>query len=1448
MKTYPKQPIYQSKEPDITKIVTDFFTKLDEGNINDIKRFIQEKNMSINKFIDDSGCTGLHRILLTSKPSESDENSKLEIIKLLIRYSANINAIDKHGQTPLLLAALHKYTKICQYLLDNGAQDISDNNKMSAVHQLCIPKEIPCPDNKSVDTIVPMPENTLEKDPNEKEIIKDVLQLCDKDNNITDYIDSLTDTIKNIQEYYPDEFKETEKNIISELGNISPALSKFEIKKQIEEILIKNQKSIYNTVKSKINTAVKPVIISNNEPDNVWSMDSATPNTKLMNIDIMNDIKEQKKPLIKDAKQLKKDIEKEIKYYTSHLFDLIFNITNTIFIFSDSSESGIKLVDDNDDQVDEISSMTIKEELVNHPLLYTVDKDNKQISNPKYYATVTGTDGKTDIEKFNIQSKGPNEEKFQALYDLYINTNKYDIKKIESWVDILNDHLEVIRSLNFYKKDLTEFMVTATIRDDLVNLVTEVMYKLLVVLDSIISSADDTDSTIVKNIKDIEDAKNRNEVFTNSLHIMHTLKLQMEQIHDTIIDTDYVKDNIKYIQNIQINKKNMSNVCDNCINDIIIISNRISAVYDIIDKYMAINKYLSTYFKDTSHANVECDNLFTRTLVKIPKLSKDDLLVSITDFIKDYKNDSVMNILYTTEIEAKANGVVDSPILELDNLVNQIPVKYDYDYINKLYKIKEGNNTGTENVTFDVDNKAYIIIKKNKLNIINKYIIDYGYFKYLKIRIIQNLLNALYTYLNTGSNSTNWLNKLKINDMQNKENHILIICITVGKLFDKYLNSYIEYLGKYTALKNVLDTFDSVLPRNTYAELISPAKIQLYNDAPPHATSISSINDYLDLLLSYTAGINTNYAVPLLKEREAKDVTKIYGTNSAVVNCFNQTNAVTILKDMISKNFNLDKKDITGKTPIMYTIEVIQYELCQKLLEQSVSIYKDPIKLFTAVFKEHLDKFTTVNNYTDELHEQLQSKMQNKKIPVYLDIVLPTYIAIFNHWFYCDMHQFVRGWNKNTEVIKLLNKYLEPTTVYNNDDWYFTGFFKVGPEQIKDIAKKYDKVQAITDNSTLKKTYSDKLSTLNAELVQLNTDLTKFPINTPAYKVLNTKIKKINDKITEYTNKKNNFDRYKYNDRLSHEITKINGKLKMDQILKSDKSIINKSPIELYKDFFGVDIISFEQMEYWKQYLKTNPETFIEMVHPLLHETIIKIHAQIKATKIFDTGFAKTTVMVNKIDDFIKDFQLIQEVYENIFIKFYSDFNDLPQNTTDNYALERIDQIITYVIKTLIIPNFLGAIMKEIYLDIKDRPIEAGLDKIDDMMTTILNTKNLEEVKLQEYLLGDYAKYATKICLTHEHTLEERRIKFTDLHDKIINILMLNTVYVYELNSQLVTNLTKYIFPYYVDVIEKCCEYMYKLNKMYENYIQNELQMIKMMILFLEHIKKLIDAYIKRWK
>jgi hypothetical protein len=1106
------------------------------------------------------------------------------------------------------------------------------------------------------------------------------------------------------------------------------------------------------------------------------------------------------------------------------------------------------LIDDTDKKAAKIYSFT-KGEGVNHPLLYTLDKNtNSLVQNETYSPKDKVTGKKTkDYVSFNIKTKGKNDTKFQALYELYIDTNQYNNRKINSWVDILDHQLAILLYLHDYTKDLPTFMASSAIRNDLFNLVTEVMSKLLLVLDSIISSSDNTDSTIVTNIHYIEYKDKRNTWFTNALHIMNTLKLQMDKIHDTIIDTDYVKDNIKYIQNIQKNKHNMSTTCGMCIGNIIKISNKISNVYDIIDKYMAINKYLSTYFTSTSHADVDCDNLFTRTLVKIPQLSKDNLLVSINDFIKDYKNDSVMNILYATGLTANTNGVVDSPILELDIVSIKTPVAYDYSDINKLYKIKVDNSTGNTNVTFNVDKKAYTIIKKNKLVIINKYIIDYGYFKYLKIRIIQNLLVVLYTYLNTGSNSTDWLKKLKINAMQNKENHILIICITVGKLFDKYLNSYIEYLGKYTALKNVLDTFESVLSRNTYAELISTAKIQLYNDAPPHATSISSINDYLDLLLLYTAGIDTNYAVPLLKEREAKDVTKIYGTNSAVVNCFNHTNAVTILKDMISKNFNLDKKDITGKTPIMYTIEVIQYELCKKLLENSVSIYKDPIKLFTAVFKEHLDKFTTVNNYTDELHEQLQSKMQNKKIPVYLDIVLPTYIAIFNHWFYCDMHQFVRGWNKNKEVIKLLNKYLEPPTVYNNDDWYFTGFFKVGAEQIKDIAKKNDKVRAITDNSTLKKTYSEKLITLNDELVQLKNDLKTFK-GTPADISLNAQIKKIEDKIKEYTNKETNFNLYPYNIIVSREIQTINGKLTMDQILKSDKSIINKSPIELYKDFFSVDIISFEQMEYWKQYLKTKPETFIEMVHPLLHATIIKMYYKIKATNIFDTGFDKTTVMVNNIDDFIKDFQLIKDVYENIFIKFYSDFNDLPQNTTDNYALERVDQIITYVITTLIIPNFLGAIMKEIYLDIKDRPIEAGLDQIDDMMKVILNTKNLEEVTLKEYLLGDYAKYATKICLTHEHTLEERRIKFTDLHDKIINILMLNTVYVYELNSQLVTNLTKYIFPYYVDVIEKCCEYMYKLNKMYENYIQNELQMIKMMILFLGHIKKLINAYITRWK
>jgi ankyrin repeat protein len=53
-------------------------------------------------------------------------NNKL--VKLLLRKNVNLNAKDKEGYTPLMLAAVFGYLEVCQILIDAGADSTMKNN------------------------------------------------------------------------------------------------------------------------------------------------------------------------------------------------------------------------------------------------------------------------------------------------------------------------------------------------------------------------------------------------------------------------------------------------------------------------------------------------------------------------------------------------------------------------------------------------------------------------------------------------------------------------------------------------------------------------------------------------------------------------------------------------------------------------------------------------------------------------------------------------------------------------------------------------------------------------------------------------------------------------------------------------------------------------------------------------------------------------------------------------------------------------------------------------------------------------------------------------------------------------------------------------------------------------------------------------------------------------
>ena len=95
-----------------------------QAGFSDITAYLVKSGAFIDVLNTKSGFTPLYL---------ASHQGQLEVVKLLIRNSANINLPRNNGATPLYIAANHGHNDVVKYLLTNGAQPIF-NIKKSPLH------------------------------------------------------------------------------------------------------------------------------------------------------------------------------------------------------------------------------------------------------------------------------------------------------------------------------------------------------------------------------------------------------------------------------------------------------------------------------------------------------------------------------------------------------------------------------------------------------------------------------------------------------------------------------------------------------------------------------------------------------------------------------------------------------------------------------------------------------------------------------------------------------------------------------------------------------------------------------------------------------------------------------------------------------------------------------------------------------------------------------------------------------------------------------------------------------------------------------------------------------------------------------------------------------------------------------------------------------------------
>ena len=224
-------------------------------------------------------------------------------------------------------------------------------------------------------------------------------------------------------------------------------------------------------------------------------------------------------------------------------------------------------------------------------------------------------------------------------------------------------------------------------------------------------------------------------------------------------------------------------------------------------------------------------------------------------------------------------------------------------------------------------------------------------------------------------------------------------------------------------------------------------------------------------------------------------------------------------------------------------------------------------------------------------------------------------------------------------------------------------------------------------------------------------------------------------------------------------------------------------------------------------------------------------------------GYLISQKQNNQIDDieFKKNIKLIEEWYENIPIKFIKDYFELPQELNDNkiitvgmeefevenYALDKIINILVHTLKSTIFANLFYTIVKSItkYVEELISYEQFGNDDygkyLELYVNKIIYNKTDNTSELMEYILDVLPLKIVKYVLKLDNGSNDPDKKITsidELFSPIKVIIMNNTIVPMNESSNLIKQLDEYIYPYFKDNIEM---FVIESKNIIDNYFKN---------------------------
>ncbi len=471
-----------------------------------------------------------------------------------------------------------------------------------------------------------------------------------------------------------------------------------------------------------------------------------------------------------------------------------------------------------------------------------------------------------------------------------------------------------------------------------------------------------------------------------------------------------------------------------------------------------------------------------------------------------------------------------------------------------------------------------------------------------------------------------------------------------------------------------------------------------------------------------------------------------------------------IVELLYNASINMNKKDITGSSPLFYAIEINNHSLIGKLLGKSIisvvepSIKNNfgitPYKHFINLYKIHLDQFVDkgqvemsqmIKKFTQPITIDIKDTMQKNpkyknNIIRYLDIIFPQLLIMYNNMLYFYAQSYRNNWSYvNNEILRKklsiaefdLNQYKLPIIKYIEDNLgnLINGSIKfnyVEESKKKNIKKRDIKIKQKEGifnilqslQGELKKYEGLEKSNQYDHIIEQLKNKIKYVASQKHVldrEILN--LKHINDEaiINPDNNTNNNVTNIKNKIKEIHledkSLTPNLTSLKHDSIFNNVKKMHKEIAKDVIcdKDVNGKDICDDYILynELWKNFIGSNDLNDMSNIHLklIMHETDL-----IKGMKNI------TNNNYGDAKNIYEDFEIINGFYEKILVNTINTSNELPYNYDyeENYVLAETLDIITHIVKHTLCSNLYYTVIKVLtkyFIELNKEDIKKDMEK-----------------------------------------------------------------------------------------------------------------------------------------